>query len=256
MTRQVFSVSIPNASSTTVDVQLRLEPVSAATLKGLNIVLPPDDLKIAHAGIASDPCARAGEPRTSLQLPPFTSVDMHIIVDTAGAASPAATGLQLIDHRQGKDVGGVLVVVCEPPIAEPPPQHVPALRPCPVSLRGHVYAVPIGKNPADLSLSVPLEPFVEVDLVAMVVNGSNRDLSGAHVYLEHLGTSGSTFMPGTWTIGRMARGDLFYATWRVTPAPGQGTKTTGSLVAIADGCEPTRLGFMFADPVDRRTSTS
>ena len=86
---------------------------------------------------------------------------------------------------------------------------------------------------------IPLE--ADLQLVAPITNPRSRRLEEVEVYLEHLGLSDAEFTPGTWSVGSLAAGDLFFATWPLRTS-GQMTGTFDACVVVASkGKDPVRL---------------
>lgn len=240
MPRHVFEVNVPNPTARPVRCELRLK---RATLKDLAGVMPgcKETLDIVAAGLSADPCAKEGKGRMTLTLDAHESRDVTVIIETNASPGPALAGVHLVDRRDGRDVGGVLLVVTDPAVMVGSGLLVPARRPCPAVLSRDVHAIPQGDDPGDPKAAVPIRVGQPLELVAAVTNPTNTDLEEVTVYLEHLGASGVDFGPGTWNVGRLAAGATFFATWQIMAGPGPARRHPASIVVASKGTEPTRL---------------
>jgi hypothetical protein len=237
-----FKVNVPNPTDRAAVVQLRLEP---GKLTGL-AEFPRGDkrgpLKVVAAGLALDPCAESGRAELKLRIGARDSVDVYAIVTTAASSRPAATGFHVIDRRGGKDVGGVFVVCAEPTLADTVASVVPARRPCPAELVD-LFAVAPGAEPLPTN-AVAVAPGDAVDLVALVRAG--QALKDMQIYLEHLGAGNAEFTAATWNLGHIPKGTVVPARWALQTSGWQTGVFRASLVAMAGGFDPTRLGGDYA----------
>ena len=233
-----FTVNIPNPTARKAVARLRLVPVKVTDLKRLALDLP-GKLDIVSAGITEDPCATGDRTELRLGLAPQESVDVHVVIDT-GVGGEGAVAFNLVDERPHR-TGGVMLLCVEPALTESAGQLVPTARPCPVVLGGDAYAVARGADPSKPPSDgrIPLE--ADLELVAPITNPRSRRLEEVEVYLEHLGLSDAEFTPGTWSVGSLAAGDLFFATWPLRTS-GQMTGTFDACVVVASrGKDPVRL---------------
>lgn len=241
MAQHRFKVNVPNPTAHSVVAQLRLEPGKTADLPELPRDYRRGTLKVERAGLSVDPCAESGKRELKLRLEAHASIDVYLIVDTAAAKKPGAAGLHVIDSRGGKDVGGVFVVCVEPPLVEPVGAVVPTHRPCPASL-ADLFPVAPGSKP-DKTRMIAVRPGDGIELVALIA--ADRALKGVQVYLEHLGTCNAAFLPATWSVGSVQKGDVFAATWALQTSAWQTGTFRASVVVVADGFDPTRLNGDF-----------
>jgi hypothetical protein len=236
-----FMVNIPNPGPGTATVDLALEPARPADVRRLGLEVPRGKLKVTHAGISRDPC-KAGKPKLRLRLRAHESVDVYVNAETTapGSAAGGTAVFNLVDRRGGRVAGGVMLACVDPALADPAGQAVPTPKPCPVDLAGNPYWVEPGEDPGK-SAGSTLPANKELDLVVPLTNPRRGAIDDVTAYLEHLGGSDAPFLPAAWNIGTLRRGDVFYATWRVTTS---GTLTGAfdlSVVVQSDGTDPTRL---------------
>jgi hypothetical protein len=241
MSSHNFTVNVPNPTAKTVSVQLRLEPGKAGDLPAFPREQRRGALKVLGARLALDPCAESGKSNLKLKLAPYESVDVYAIVDTGPPTKPGATGFHLIDTRNGKDVGGVFLVCVDPPLADVAGQVIGTKNPCPATLATALYPVPSDDDPSKIPATPAIQPGDAADLVAAVTNRTRKTLTGVQVYLEHLGASNATFVPGLWNVGVLQRGEIFYATWRVQTSTWQSGSFRASVVVGADSFDSVRL---------------
>lgn len=255
MSKHSFTVNVPNPTAKTVSVQLRLEPSKASDLSGFRREQRRGALNVLGARLGLHPCAESGKQNLNLKLAPYESVDVYAIVDTGPAKKPGVAGFQLIDSRNGKDVGGVFLICVDPPVVENTGHVIATKNPCPVVLATAMFAVAQDGDPIKAQAMHSIQPGDAADLVAPIANRTRKSLSGVQVYLEHLGASNATFVPGLWNAGVLHRGDVFYATWRVRTSTWQSGSFRASIVVAADGFDPVRLdGDLVIAPRRQRSS--
>ena len=245
MTIHRFTVNVPNPGDRPSPVELRLERAQTKDLAWLAHRGVHRPMEIKSAGIAGDPCAEQGRESLKLELKPFTSRDVYVVVNAAATGRPSVAAYHLIDHRDGKDVGGVLLVCTDPPFAEPASTTVSTAKPCPAVLAKALYAIGPGGDPAT-SAAQPILAGSQLTIVAPITNPTNSVLKDTRAYLEHLGTSNAEFSPGTWRIGTMAPGAVFYATWSLRASSWQVGTFAASIVVTSQGTDPVRLASKFA----------
>jgi hypothetical protein len=241
MTTHRFTVNIPNPTAQRASVQLRLEPAKRQDFDWLPREFPKADLEVIDTHLALDPCTEKGKPRLKLTLEPFTSLDIHVVVNTVSPKKPGVVGFHLVDRREGKDVGGVFLVFMDPQFVEPVSQTVSTPNPCPATLARDLYAIQPGDDPSMPSDAKPIRPGDSLELVAQITNPTGKTLKDTQVYLEHLGASIVEFTPGTWNIGVLARGDVFCATWPIRTTAWQSGSFETSIVVVSEGMDPVRL---------------
>lgn len=247
-----FAVNVPNAGGRAETVQLRLEPVKRMQALWLHPEGVKTPLEVTNSGITLDPCAERGKRELTLNLEPFTSVDVHVVVTTAAPGRPGIAAFHLIDRRGGKDAGGVLLVCADPPFVEPAGQVVAPANPCPAVFAADVFIVRPGEDPSKPSPAVALVAGSSMEIVAPITNPTAGPLSEARVYLEHLGGSNAEFTPGTWNMGTLKPKDVFYATWRVRTSAWQAGTFVVSIVVGSRGTDPVRLAGKVAVKADNR----
>lgn len=241
MTNHRFTVNVPNPTAQSVSVQLRLEPADKdKDYFWLPREFPKADLEVIDIGLAFDPCAEEGKPSLKLKLEPFTSVDIHVVVNTAPSKKPGVAGFHLVDRRKGRDVGGVFLVCIDPQFVEPVSQTVSTPNPCPATL-ADLYLIQPGDDPSKPSKAKPMRPGDSLELVAQIMNLTDKSLKDTQVYLEHLGASNVEFTSGTWNIGMLGKGEVFYATWPIRITARQTGSYETSIVVVSQGLDPTRL---------------
>lgn len=241
MTTHRFTVNVPNPTAQSASVQLRLEPATRQDFDWLPREFPKADIEVIDTGLALDPCAEEGKPILKLKLEPFTSIDIHVVVNTAPPKKPGVAGFHLVDRRKGKDVGGVFLVCMDPPFVEPVSQTVSTPNPCPATLARDLYAILPGDDPSKPSNAKPIQPGENLELVAQITNPTGKSLKDTQVYLEHLGASNVEFMPRTWNIGTLGKGDVFYATWPIRTTAWQTGSFETSIVVVSQDLDPVRL---------------
>lgn len=241
MTTHRFTVNVPNPTARSASVQLSLEPASLKDFDLSGHDFPEADLEVIDTGLTLDPCVEEGKPSLEVKLQPFASIDIHVVVNTAPPKKPGVVGFHLVDRRRGKNVGGVLLVCMDPPFVEPVSQMVSTPNPCPATLATDLYAISPGDDPSKPSNVRPIRPGATLELVAQITNPTRNSLNDTQVYLEHLGASNMEFAPGTWNVGVLGKGDVFYATWLIRAT----TWLTGSfemgIVVVSEGMDPVRL---------------
>jgi hypothetical protein len=240
-----FEVNVPNPTPQNVSVQLRLDPARPSDLSWLPREWQRLDLQGVNTCITLDPCIEEGKTDLQLKLEPFASVDVHIVVNTVPSKKPSVAAFHLVDRRQGKDMGGVLLVCTDPPFAEPRSQVVSTAKPCPAVLAKDIYAIRPGDDPSKSSRAKTILAGDTVELVAQITNPTDKSIKDAKIYLEHLGVSNAAFMPGTWNMGTLAKGDVFYATWPIRTTAWQVGSFNACLVVVSQGMDPVRLNGTF-----------
>lgn len=241
MTMYRFEVNVPNPDSKPSDVALRLEVADPKLFAAIQGGERRKRLQIEHTGIDLDPCARGGAEKLKLRLEPHSAATVYVTVETGGPV-PGVAGVNLIDRRGSRDVGGVLVVCADPPLQEAAGGPVAARNPCPAVLARPMYAVALGEDPKRAPhLALVAGNVTAFDLVAPIKNPTKSKLADAAVYIEHTGSSGAAFAPGMWNIGELATGDVFYATWRVELSAGSITPIEPVVVASSARADPVRL---------------
>jgi len=241
MTEHRFTVNIPNPTAERVSVQLRLKAAKHLDLYGFPGEIPKDELKVTGAGLTLDECAKKGEPQLKLRLEPFTSVDVQVIINTTQSNKPGVAGFNLIDRRNGMEAGGVLLVCMNPPFVEPIGQTISTPNPCPAAVVRDLYVILPGDDPSEPSTVRPIQLGDTLELVAQVTNPTGQPLEETQVYLEHIGTSNIEFTPGTWNIGTLQEGDVFYATWQIRMIDLGPAFYETSIVVVSQDHDPVRL---------------
>lgn len=241
MTVHRFTVNVPNAGTKKASVVLRLEVArGTGALKNFGAAASVRQLKVVHAGITRDSCAKRGVEEIKLMLDPRSSTDVHVLVETAPTGKPSAVVFNLIDNRGGKDVGGAMLACVEPSLLEQPGAVILPRRPCPVTMAQGPYAVLAGGDPSHRAAAASLAGVSELELVAPITNRTAKPLHDVQVYVEHIGASDTAFTPGTWSVGTLNPDDVFYATWRMHIAPGTEV-LRASIVAVSQKTDPVRL---------------
>jgi hypothetical protein len=186
-----------------------------------------------------DSCAEEGSETLKLRLPPLTCRDVYVFIETVTTTQHGAVGFHLVDQRGGQDVGGVLLTCVSPAFVEPASQSVPAGRPCPAVLARAPYLIVAGDDPSQVPTK-PIPPSASLELVAPITNPTAKPLKGTIAYLEHLGTSGVTFTPGTWNIGSLDAGAVFFASWPIQPGAAVAS-FDATVVVVSQGKDAVRL---------------
>lgn len=246
MTIHRFTVNVPNPTAKSASVQLRLEPAKRQDFDWLPREFPKADLEVIDTHLVLDPCAKEGKPSLKFTLEPLTSLDIHVVVNTAPPRKSGVAGFHLVDRRNGKDVGGVFLVCMDPPFVEPVSQTISTPNPCPATLAKDLYAIQSGDDPSKPSSAKPIRPGDNLELVAQITNPTSKPLKETQVYLEHLGTSNVDFTPGTWNIGVLGKGVVFYATWPIRTTAWQTGSFETSIVVVSAGLDPVRLNGKIA----------
>ena len=241
MTTHRFAVNVPNPTAQSASVLLRLKPAKRQDFDWLPHEFPKADLEVIDTALALDPCAAAGKPSLKLKLEPFTSIDVHVVVSTVSTKKPGIVGFHLVDRREGKDVGGVLLVCMDPPFVEPVSQTVSTPNLCPATLATGLYAILPGDDPSNPANAKPIRSGDSLELVAQITNPTGQILKNTQVYLEHLGTSNMGFAPGTWNVGVLGKGDVFYATWPIRATTWMSGIFETAIVVVSEGMDPVRL---------------
>jgi hypothetical protein len=246
MTIHRFTVNIPNPTSHDASVQLRLERAHPADLKSLCLDVPENELKVEGAGIALDPCAVEGEPVLNLDLKPHCSIDVHAIINTFPASREGIAAFHLIDQRDGKLAGGVLLACIDPPPPQPPSQVVATPNPCPATLARNLHWIVPGDDPSKSPHEMPMPPGKNLEIIAQIINPSKKPLKNTRVYIEHLGGSDAELTPGTWNVGTMQPGQIFFATWKIRTNVWQSGTYMASIVVMSQETDPVRLNAKIA----------
>jgi len=238
-----FTINVPNPTGTKASVALRLQRLTTAQLAALNLDLPEPELKVTSAIISQDPCASDGQNHLNLKVDPYSSTEVQVIITTvpAGTKAGGSVAFHLIDHRKGKQDGGVTVTCVDRPGPEPPGQVIGTTRPCPVLLVGGAYPVAVGTDPRIRPTNSSIALGNTVELVAAVTNQTGSKLQGVQVYLEHLGSCDAKFEPITWNVGELVPKDVFYAKWPVQASGWLTGGFTGSVVVVSQRTNPVRL---------------
>jgi hypothetical protein len=247
-----FSVNVPNTGDRAASVQLRLEPTRQGQPAWLHHEGLKTPLEVKSTMITLDPCAGRGTPELTVDLEPFSSVDVHVVVTTAPSGRPAIAAFHLIDRRGGKDAGGVLLVCADPPFVESAGQTVSTQNPCPAVLAADLHSMRPGDDPSKSSAATPMLAGSSMEIVAPITNPTRTPLKQTQVYLEHLGGCNAEFTPGTWNLGTLAPKAIFYATWRVRTSAWQVGTFNASIVVISQGTDPVRLVGKISVKADNR----
>lgn len=240
MPRHVREVNVPNPTAKPVRCELWLRRAPRKDLAGL-VPDCQERLEIIAMGLTGDPCTREGKGWMTLPLGAHEGRDVQIILDTGVPGGPVLAGAHLLDRRDGRDVGGVTLVLTEPAAIAGSGTLVPARKPCPAVLARDVHSFPLGADPGDPSATVPIRVGQPLELVAAITNPTKTDLEEVTVHLEHLGASGVDFGPGPWNVGTLAAGATFPARWQIMAGPGPAMPHPASIVVASKGAEPTRL---------------
>jgi hypothetical protein len=241
LTTHRFTVNVPNPTAQRSVANLSLKTAKRRELNGLALDLPRRSLNILRAAIALDPCDCGKDKRMTVKLRPYSSLDIHVEIETASAQGAAGiVAVHLVDRRPDGRAGGVLLVASDPAIVDPAGQVVDVKNPCPVVLAGRLYPVDPEHDPSHKPAATIFPAGREFDLVVPVTNPTRIRLADVQVYLEHLGACDASFRPVLWNIGIMNPRDVFFATWRVTTARQNG-KFQVSIVAVSRRTNPVRL---------------
>ncbi|MCA0458545.1 MAG: hypothetical protein LCI00_31575 [Chloroflexi bacterium] len=240
-----FTVNVPNLDETPTSVQLRLEEAEKSDLELIQLDLETYGLEVVNTGISLDPFANESDSRLEINLEPRTSVDVYVFINIISTGQTKWTAFNLIDEREGIIVGGVLLVVTDPPITEVNGQIVPARDPCLATLAQDIYWVNPGDDPSKPDNNSGIPPEKTVELIAAITNPTTKPLSGVTVYLEHLGKSNAEYEPGTWNIGTLEADQVFYASWLIHTTAWQSGTFEASIIATSDDTNPIRLNSNF-----------
>jgi hypothetical protein len=242
-----FTVNVPNSTRAAAKVQLRLRRSKPEELEWLPRRRGIEDqLTVINAGIALDACASKGKSSMRLTLPPLSSADVHVVINTAATPRRGVAAFHVLDTRAKQALGGVMVVCAEPPLVDGPVTVVSPPNPCPIILAADLYTIRAGSNPSKSSSRRAVIPGGQFELVAAVRNPTRSPLSGCAVYLEHLGASNTIYLPGTWNIGDLSTKDIFYATWAMQPSKLQTQSFGATVVAMSDRTDAVRLHGIIA----------
>ena len=245
MATHQFSVHVPNPTDKAASVILSLRPAKMATVKSLRLATHESPLKVTNAFLATEPCSERGKPELKVKLKPHSSMNVYVVIQTAGTAKPGSVFYDLIDQRGTKQVGGVLLICQEPSIPEAAGQLINTRNPCPIKLQSPIYFINAGDDPTK---PLPLNKITlnaDVQIVAPVINPTSKPVKEVMAYLEHLGISGVEFEPGSWNIGTMQPKDVFYATWTVKITT-HSALLQASIVVTSQQKDPVRLNSTIA----------
>lgn len=240
MSTHKFVVTIPNSTTKAAGVQLKLVPAEPKEYAWLNHPGVKSKLEVVDKRIVLDPCDK-GKPELKLELEPLSTIQVHIVINTNTGKKAGVTGFHLVDIRQGKPVGGVLLLCAHPTYKPPKPKVVKVPNMCPAVLAKPLYTIWPGADPSKAASHADLEAGRSLELVAQITNSKERPLHNARVYLENMGHSKVTFVPGTYSMGTLQRGNVFYATWKINADIWQEGSFEPDLVVSADNFVPTRI---------------
>lgn len=238
-----FVVNVPNPAGQDASVQIRLERGKKRDLAMIPGKLPKGTLEIIHAGLSFNPCADRGEEALSLKLEPHSSRDVHVVIATI---KTGVAVFHVIDRRKGKHVGGVMLVCADPALVEPAGQTVSVARPCPAVIAKGTQLIRSGTDPSKLAPAIQARPGDAVELVVPITNPTRSPLKNVKIYLEHLGTSTTTYLPAVWNAGVLNRKDVFYATWTLQIGWRESGAFAASVVVASQGTNPVRLTAPFS----------
>jgi len=247
-----FTVNVPNPTAKRTSVELRLEPANFDELIGLTPELPKEELKVLNVGIVLDPCKVRTKPNLKISLKPYTSTDVYVVVNTDRSIKRGVAAFNLIDRRDDKDVGGVLLMVVSPKYVEPPGQVINPKNPCPLGLADRMYVILPLADPSRAAKIKNILLEMTLELVVPITNPTEKPLKGAQAYLEHLGGSSVEYMPGTWNIGELAPGDVFYATWTIRTKAWHAPIFHPCVVVSSEKTDPIRLNGTAKIPRPKR----
>jgi len=233
-----FAVNVPNPGEKSQIVDLRLEALKH--VRGVKFRLPQGSLRIDHAGLSLDPCGDECPKTLKVKLKGHTGATITVVVVTAPGGKGAAA-FHLVDRRGGKQSGGVTLACVEPPLVDPAGLSIPAAHPCPIVPFGKPYFVGPDSDPAKEPWQPNVTLGIACDLVVRLTNPTKAVVGGVQAYIEHLGGSDASFRPTTWNIGKLAPGDVFYATWRLNPCGSKTGTFQTSIVVSSIKKDATRL---------------
>lgn len=237
------SINVPNPETTSVIVQLRLDPVKRSALNGLSLELPESSLVVESAGLTRDPCAKEGTRTMRLKLAPRSSTDVYVVVNSRADARGKATmsAFHIVDERAGRPNGGVTIACVDGMKTEPEGKVVRSRNACPIVLAAHPYPVARGSDPRDVPSSSTVTTGSAVDWVAPITNPTRKMLFDVQVYLEHLGPCNAAFTPMTWNVGALQPKEVFYAIWGIDAKDGMVGSFEASLVVGSKNSDTVRL---------------
>ena len=242
-----FVVNVPNPTSQSVSIQLRLARAKRQALSAIFGRRPKGELEVVHAGLNANPCSDEGEPRLALKLRPFTSRDVHVVIKTNNQGVDA---FHVIDRRNNRDVGGVMIVCADPALTEPVGVGVPVANPCPAVLAKSAGIIAAGGDPSEPTPSLDVQPGAAVELVVPITNPTRTPLKNVQIYLEHLGQSTIGYVPAIWNAGTLNRNDVFYATWTLQVGWRESGVVSATVVVASQRSNPVRLTAPFS--INRR----
>lgn len=238
-----FVVNVPNPTKLSASVDLRLARIAKPKLSAIVGKRPQGALEVVHAGLNLDPCSDEGEPRLSLKLAPFSSRDVHAVIRTN---SPGIAAFHVVDRRNNKDVGGVMLLCADPALSEPAGINVPVARPCPAVIAQGVRVIEAGADPSKPAPSLNVQPGDAVELVVPITNPTRTALKNVQIYLEHLGKSTLSYTPAIWNAGVLNRNDVFYATWTLNVGWRESGVVSACVVVVSQRTNPVRLTAPFS----------
>jgi hypothetical protein len=230
------------------------------------------ELEVERYGLTVDLCSQedAYEPTIEVTLPRFSDRTVRAVVVSAepGDGSRRVATFNVTDEREGEVVGGVGIICASPDYPSDLPSAPPPENPCPLALAAELTSVEAGADPSaspTVAAGV-VEGSRPQDLVALVENKGRKKLSDTVLYLEHVGTSGVTYVPNASHIGEVEPGGQFWATWRIDPRRTGSGRYEASLVAWSKGYDSVRIHADYKvvrsdesnespRPVDDQTST-
>jgi hypothetical protein len=236
-----FVVNVPNPSDYPAIASLSLREVAPATLRKTLLECPEKSLKVTSATICLKMCAINGERSLRIPLKARESADIYVQVVTEPSSRPGIVALQLVDTRADGAAGGTLLVVADPPLANPVGRVVTAPRPCPVVLAGRPYFIVAGADPAKSATGQQHPDTRDLELVVPVKNATSKQLHDVQVYLEHTGLLNAQFAPRLFNVGTFAPAAIFYSAWRFIPLGPLDPHAPISVVVASRRCSPVRL---------------
>jgi hypothetical protein len=238
-----FVVNVPNPTKQSAAVDLRLATVAKPKLSAIVGKRPKGSMDVVSAGLNLNPCSEEGERRLSLKLRPFSSRDVHVVIRTNG---PGIAAFHVIDRRNNRDAGGVMLLCADPAMSEPAGVTVAVARPCPAEIAPGVRVIEAGGDPTKPAPGLDVQAGHAVELVVPITNPSRVPLKNVQIYLEHLGASTMSYVPVVWNAGVLNRHDVFYATWTLNMGWRESGVISATVVVSSQRTNPVRLMAPFS----------
>ena len=243
--KRLLDVFVPNATSREMIASLVVRPVDPSSVEGLLPVVSEYGRPLEYVSFGISDPETDGTPQAELQLSlgPFQDKIVRFQIETIEPeeGQTAIAAFQLADYRGGTLVGGVTVVCTTPPYFTEIASSRDPENACPLVLTTEDLTFAYtGTSPEQTVNVKDIQPEKSLSIVAVVENPGKDTVTGASVYIEHLGRSNVGVEGKVWNIGTIEPGQRFWAMWQVDASNVNPGHHEASFIFRGDGYSPIR----------------